>query len=316
VPPITVVARGLKATFVQFDPSKIRPWRRSRDAPPRRTEPRRNLLPSPAPEQLDALKRCFVVSEFGGTPAEIRERKQVVKHLIKKVLEPRGYRVERADDIDDPGQITHQIIERLIDDDLVIADLTNLNPNVFYELAVRHAARKPVITLMTKAQTIPFDVKDVRTVFYDLTDPDALEEAQAELADKVDAVEKGAPVRNPITVARNVTLFQRSDDPDKQELGDILEVLTDMREEMRSLGRRVDRAERTARRTPAPPIARQRIEKLLEASPDNLSVDDVIVRADLAGMPPKWVHDYLEELVASRRGVYRVDGDKYSSVPF
>jgi hypothetical protein len=40
------------------------------------------------------------------TPPELRERKQVVKHLIKKVLEPRGYRVERADDIDNPGQIT------------------------------------------------------------------------------------------------------------------------------------------------------------------------------------------------------------------
>ncbi len=85
-----------------------------------------------------------------------------------------GYEVRRADDIDDLGQITHQIIERLLDDDLVVADLTSLNPNVFYELAVRHAARKPVITLMTFGQRMPFDVQDVRTVFYNLHDPDSL----------------------------------------------------------------------------------------------------------------------------------------------
>src|SRR4051812_23927705 len=112
-------------------------------------------------------KRCFVVSEFGSTEAERRERAQVVKHLVKKVLEPLGYEVQRADDIDEPCQITHQIIERLLDDDLAVADLTNRNPNVFYELAVRHAARKPVVTLMTAGQDIPFDLKDVRTVFYD-----------------------------------------------------------------------------------------------------------------------------------------------------
>lgn len=74
------------------------------------------------------LKRCFVVSEFGSTEAERRERTQVLKHLVRKVLEPRGYDVKRADDIDDPGQITHQIIERLLDDELVVADLTGRNP--------------------------------------------------------------------------------------------------------------------------------------------------------------------------------------------
>lgn len=70
----------------------------------------------------------------------------------------------RADEIDDEGLITNQIIEHLIEDDLVVADLTGLNPNVFYEVAVRHAARKPIVHLITTGQDIPFDVANMRAV--------------------------------------------------------------------------------------------------------------------------------------------------------
>lgn len=179
---------------------------------------------------------CFVISEFGSDEKTRIERKQMLKHLVRKVCEPMGYTVQRADDIDDLGQITHQIIERLLDDDLVVADLTGLNPNVFYELAVRHAARKPVITLMTHGQPIPFDVKDVRTVFYDLHDPDRLEAAQDDLRQKVEGIEQSpVDVRNPITVARNVTLLQQSDDPKVQAAGAVLEAIADLRDEMRKM---------------------------------------------------------------------------------
>jgi len=189
---------------------------------------------SPAP------KRCFVVSEFGIDDKTRLARKQTLKHLVKKVLEPMGYEVQRADDIDDLGQITHQIIERLLDDELVVADLTGLNPNVFYELAVRHAVRKPVITLMTFGQEIPFDLKDVRTVFYDLNDPDKLEDAQRDLALKVNAIEANpGEIRNPITAARNVTLLQQSDDPEVRASGEILWAINDLRDEVLAATRAV-----------------------------------------------------------------------------
>jgi hypothetical protein len=183
-------------------------------------------------------KRCFVVSEFGVDDKTRLARDQTLKHLVKKVLEPMGYEVQRADDIDDLGQITHQIIERLLDDDLVVADLTGLNPNVFYELAVRHAVRKPVITLMTFGEEIPFDLKDVRTVFYELSDPDKLANAQQELAQKIKAIESNTgEIRNPITVARNVTLLQQSDDPEVQATGEILSAISDLRDELRAVVR-------------------------------------------------------------------------------
>jgi hypothetical protein len=71
---------------------------------------------------------------------------------------------------------------------LVIADLTDQNPDVFYELAIRHALRKPIIQIIRSGHTIPFDIRAVRTVFYDLGDPDALEAAQGQLRSFVEYV--------------------------------------------------------------------------------------------------------------------------------
>jgi hypothetical protein len=94
--------------------------------------------------QGSSTKQYFVVSAFGSTPEARARTQQVLKHVVRKVLEPRGYAVVRADEIHAPGLITHQIIEHLLDAELVVADLTGNNPNVFYEIAVRHAARKPI----------------------------------------------------------------------------------------------------------------------------------------------------------------------------
>ena len=68
----------------------------------------------------------------------------------------------RADQIAEPGQITTQIIEHLLRDDLVITDLTGHNPNVFYELSLRHAIAKPVVQM--GGIPLPFDIHASRTL--------------------------------------------------------------------------------------------------------------------------------------------------------
>jgi hypothetical protein len=60
------------------------------------------------------------------------------------------------------------MFKEILGDDLCIAVLTDQNPNVFYELAVAQAAGRPVIILIHKGQTLPFDIQDLRCVFYDL----------------------------------------------------------------------------------------------------------------------------------------------------
>jgi prophage DNA circulation protein len=90
-----------------------------------------------------------------------------------------------------PGSITHQIIFLLYNTDLVIADLTGSNANVAYELAIRHAFNKVSIHLVDKADAIPFDLKDERTVEFDLNDIDSIEECKDEIRKYIRTISSG-----------------------------------------------------------------------------------------------------------------------------
>src|SRR5918992_620737 len=77
-----------------------------------------------------------------------------------------GYDPIRADKISEPGIITNQIIRRVLKSPLVIADLTESNPNVFYELAIRHMVRQPVVHIIDERHKLPFDLAGIRIIKY------------------------------------------------------------------------------------------------------------------------------------------------------
>jgi hypothetical protein len=169
-------------------------------------------------------KECFVICPIGAPGSDTRKRSdQIFKHVITPTVELLGYSTTRADTIDQSGLITTQIIDKLINATLVIADLTDQNPNVFYELAVRHAANKPFVHLMAAGQTIPFDIQGLRTVFIDHTDLDSVHDAKQQLSAMIDLIDQGAPVETPITYTVDLQQLRLSDNPDAKGIADLIE---------------------------------------------------------------------------------------------
>lgn len=121
-----------------------------------------------ADAQFDRL--CFFIGPIGEASSEYREHSDLIlEQLVRPVLEEFGFEVKRADEIQESGLITKQIFQYLLKARLVVADLSYHNPNVFYELAIRHARNLPVVQMIRKADRIPFDVNQTRTIVIDTT---------------------------------------------------------------------------------------------------------------------------------------------------
>ena len=80
-----------------------------------------------------------------------------------------GITAIRADEILDPGSVTQQIYDSIRDSLFIIADISEQNDNVFYELGYAHALKKKTILLTDRQRSLPFDVRVARTIIYDTT---------------------------------------------------------------------------------------------------------------------------------------------------
>ena len=127
----------------------------------------------------------FVVMPYG--TKEGIHFNEIYSDLIKPALEAVGFEVFRADEEMRAGDIRTDMFQELLMADLVVADLSIDNPNVWYELGVRHALRaRGVIGIRCLRDYMPFDVYSDRSVRYHvkdgLPDPSFLEEDKDQLA--------------------------------------------------------------------------------------------------------------------------------------
>lgn len=152
------------------------------------------------------------------------------KHIIGPAVQSCGYKAVRADQIDKPGLITSQVIQHVVNDQLVIADLTDRNPNVFYELAIRHALRKPLVQIIKKGESIPFDVAGTRTIYVDHKDLDSVDAAKNEITEQIKALEKyPKEIETPISVSLDLQILRQSEKPEERSLADLLASVGDLR---------------------------------------------------------------------------------------
>jgi len=182
-------------------------------------------------------KVCFVICPIGDEDSETRERSDLTyEYIIKPVVEEFGYRLTRADFIKESGMITSQIIDQIVESSLVIADLSDNNPNVFYELAIRHIVQKPYIQMIKSGQKVPFDITGMRTIYFDIN-LELAHKAKKELKDQIESIknDKFKP-DNPITSAINHSIIHKML-TDRKEINpdNISEVFLESISELRSM---------------------------------------------------------------------------------
>lgn len=118
--------------------------------------------------------RVFVAMPFGSKPDSTGQPidfDRIYHELIRPALEDAGLEVLRADEEQDAGDIRVDLFQELLMADLVVADLTLDNPNVWYELGVRHALRaRGVVLVQGPRPTQPFDIYTDRKLCYTLED--------------------------------------------------------------------------------------------------------------------------------------------------
>lgn len=138
----------------------------------------------------ETIKECFIISPIGKDNTEKRiHADRVLKEIIEPAID--GYcKAVRSDRIARPGRISDQMIEYLANDIPAIVDLTYLNPNVFYELALRHVTAKPYIQLIMKGHELPFDVFDTRAIEYSYETQEEIEKAINEIMAQIKAIQE------------------------------------------------------------------------------------------------------------------------------
>lgn len=127
--------------------------------------------------ELGHGRTCFIVAPIGnrlephGSPGRARYEESAV--IWEEVIEPAcalfGLAPVRADRISDTGEIPQQIFEYLRDADVVIADLSHANPNVMYELGLRHSRPTGITVQIGEYGLLPFDVTTIRTIQFNRT---------------------------------------------------------------------------------------------------------------------------------------------------
>ncbi|HWP23357.1 MAG TPA: hypothetical protein VNM15_04105 [Candidatus Binatia bacterium] len=115
---------------------------------------------------VSATDTCFVMQPFAAPLGDYYDK------IYKPAIEKAGLTPVRADaEIFGTGKIMDQVWRGINAAKVLVAELTKRNPNVFYELGLAHALKKPVVLVSSNEDDVPFDLQHIRVIYYDMSDP-------------------------------------------------------------------------------------------------------------------------------------------------
>jgi hypothetical protein len=229
-----------------------------------------------AKKEASPKDSCFVISPFGGWHDDYYS--EIFCPAIRKA----GLKPSRADDLFRSSNIVHDIWHLVVSSRVLLADLTGKNPNVFYELGLAHAARKPVLLLTQSMEDVPFDLRGLRIITYEVEHPKwgevLREKIEQGLSETLESPERSVlptfleeePKDTPVVTA------------DEARLIDLQQQVDSLRAETRATGGGPDiRA----------PEARRLIADMLE---EGLSRGVIVRRVSRLGAPEHWVQRQID----------------------
>lgn len=116
--------------------------------------------------KVGSTDSCFVMMPFAPPLGGYYDS------VYKPAIEKAGLLPVRADaEIFGTGKIMDQVWSGIRRAKVLVAELTSRNPNVFYELGLAHALKKPVVLISSNEGDVPFDLKHIRVIYYEKDDP-------------------------------------------------------------------------------------------------------------------------------------------------
>jgi len=186
-------------------------------------------------------KHCFVVMPFGRDVAEHRWYRGWYDVVIKQAIADTGFDPILSATQEEPVAINDEIRTHLAFDPMVVVDLGGMdpsddpNPNVMYELGIRHALGLPLVIMGWKSQRLPFDVNNQRVIMEE-RDFASLETNRDRLRAFIQAASAGRYYRPMEAVGRFATIEAAAENPsDDSLLGALASEIKDLRDAVTTL---------------------------------------------------------------------------------
>ena len=225
---------------------------------------------------------CFIIMPFGGW------FDKYYKEIYIEAIENAGFEANRADDLYRPGNIVSDIWKYTKEADVVLADLTNKNPNVFYELGLAHAITKPAVLITASMDDVPFDLRSLRVLVYDKNAPDWGKKLKISITNSLKETLENPEDALPSTFLDTQKPERLEISPEERDIIEMKREIDMLKREFRS-NRKRPRPEDEIR----PTLAKELIRKYLDEGYDDIKIASLL---ESQGPPIHWTLERIKEM--------------------